>query len=62
MEHQRPNVGETHNTSQRSSTLTSLKEACHYQGIYGGKVYTISDCQTELNEVDEDEFEAKETE
>ena len=29
---------------------------------YGGKVYTTSECQTELNEVDEDEFKAKETE
>ena len=52
----------SHNTSQRSSTFTSLKEACYYQSIYGGKVYTISECQTELNEVDEDEFETKETE
>ena len=52
----------SHNRSQRSSTFTSLKEACYYQSIYGGKVYTISECQTELNEVDEDEFEAKETE
>ena len=52
----------SHNTSQRSSTFTSLKEACYYQSIYGGKVYTISECQTELNEMDEDEFETKETE
>ena len=52
----------SHNTSQRSSTFTSLKEACYDQSIYGGKVYTISECQTELNEVDEDEFETKETE
>ena len=52
----------SHNTSQRSSTFTSLKEACYYQGIYGGKVYTISECQRELIEVDEDEFETKETE
>ena len=52
----------SHNTSQRSSAFTSLKEACYYQSIYGGKVYTISECQTELNEVDEDEFETKETE
>ena len=52
----------SHNTSQRSSTFTSLKEACYYQSIYGGKVYTISECQTELNEVDEDEYETKETE
>ena len=52
----------SHNTSQRSSTFTSLKEACYYQSMYGGKVYTISECQTELNEVDEDEFETKETE
>ena len=52
----------SYNTSQRSSTFTSLKEACYYQSIYGGKVYTISECQTELNEVDEDEFETKETE
>ena len=52
----------SHNTSQRSSTFTSLKEACYYQGIYGGKVYTISECQRELIEVDEDEVEAKETE
>ena len=52
----------SHNTSQRSSTFTSLKEACYYQSIYGGQVYTISECQTELNEVDEDEFETKETE
>ena len=52
----------SHNTSQRSSTFTSLKEACYYQSIYGGKVYTISECQTELNEVDEDEFETRETE
>ena len=52
----------SHNTSQRSSTFTSLKEACYYQGIYGGKVYTISECQTELHEVDEDEFETRETE
>ena len=52
----------SHNTSQRSSTFTSLKEACCYQSIYGGKVYTISECQTELNEVDEDEFETRETE
>ena len=52
----------SHNTSQRSSTFTSLKEACYYQSIYGGKVYTISECQTGLNEVDEDEFETKETE
>ena len=34
----------SHNTSQRSSTFTSLKEACYYQSIYGGKVYTISEC------------------
>ena len=46
----------SYNTSQRSSTFTSLKEACYYQSIYGGKVYTISECQTELNEVDEDEL------
>ena len=52
----------SHNTSQRSSTFTSLKEACYYQSIYGGKVYTISECQTELNDVDEDEFETKERE
>ena len=52
----------SHNTSQRSSTFISLKEAFYYQSIYGGKVYTISECQTELNEVDEDEFETKETE
>ena len=51
-----------YNTSQRSRTFTSLREACYYQSIYGGKVYTISECQTELNEVDEDEFETKETE
>ena len=52
----------SHNTSQRSSTFTSLKEACYHQGIYGGKAYTISQCQTELHEVNEDEFETKETE
>ena len=52
----------SHNTSQRSSTFASLKEACYYQSIYGGKVYTISECQRELIEVDEDEIEAKETE
>ena len=46
----------SHNTSQRSSTCTSLKEACYYQSIYGGKVYTISECQRELIEVDEDEL------
>ena len=49
-------------TSQRSSTFTSLREACYYQGIHGGKVYTISECQTELSEVDEDEFQTKERE
>ena len=32
----------SYNTSQRSSTFTSLKEVCYYQSIYGGKVYTIS--------------------
>ena len=52
----------SHNTSQRSSSCTSLKEACYCQGIYGGKVYTISERQTELHEVDEDEFGTKETE
>ena len=52
----------SHNTGQRSSTFTSLKEACYYQGIYGGKVYTIGECQRELIEVDEDEFATKETE
>ena len=52
----------SHNTSQRTSTFTSLREACYYQGIHGEKVYTISQCQTELNEVDKDEFETKETE
>ena len=52
----------SHNISQRSSTFTSLKEACYYQGIYGGKVYTTSECQRELLEVDEDEIETKETE
>ena len=52
----------SYNTSQRSSTFTSLREACYYQSIYGGKVYTISECQTELNEGDEDEFATRETE
>ena len=52
----------SHNTSQRSSTFTSLSEACYYQRLHGGKIYTISECQTELYEVNEDEIETKETE
>ena len=33
----------SHNTSQRSSTFTSLSEACYYQSLHGGKIYTISE-------------------
>ena len=39
-----------------------MKEACYSQSIYGGKLYTISECQKELIDVDEDEFETRETE
>ena len=52
----------SHNTNQRSSTFTSLKETCYYQSIYGGKVYIISEYQRDFIEVDEDEFEIRETE
>ena len=50
------------NTSQQSSSFTSLREACYYQGIHSGKIHAISECQIELNEADKDEFETKETE
>ena len=33
-----------------------------HSGIHDGKICTISECQTELNEVNEDELELKETE
>ena len=52
----------SHNTNQRSSTFTSLREACYYQSIHGGKVYTISERQTELTEMDDDRLETKEIE
>ena len=52
----------SHNTNQRSSTFASLKEACYYQRFHGGKVYTISERQTELTEMDDDRLETKEIE
>ena len=52
----------SHNTSQKSSTFNSLREACYYQTLNGGKVYTISQYQTELEELEDDEMRVKDTE
>ena len=34
--------------------FSSLKEACYNQRLYGGKIYTIGRCYTELEEVDDE--------
>ena len=52
----------SHNTSQTSSKFNSLREACYYQKINGGKIYTISQYQTELEELEDDEMRVKDTE
>ena len=52
----------SHNTSQKSSTFNSLREACYYQKLNGGKIYTISQYQTELEELEDDEMRVKDTE
>ena len=52
-----------HNTSQKSSTFNSLREACYYQKLNpNGKIYTISQYQTELEELEDDEMRVKDTE
>ena len=52
----------TYNTNQRSTTFTTLEEACYHQSIHGGKIYSIAEYQNELVEVDEDEFRSTEIE
>ena len=51
----------SHNASQKSSVFSSLKEACYYHSLYGGKIYTISKCQLEFVEVDEDSSQLEES-
>ena len=52
----------SHNTSQKSGTFNSLREACYYQKLNGGKIYTTSQCQTEIEELEDDEMRVKDTE
>ena len=52
----------SHNTSQKRSTFNSLREACYYQKLNGGKIYTISQYQTKLEELEDDEMRVKDTE
>ena len=53
----------SHNTSQKSSTFNSLREACFYQKLNpNSKIYTISQYQTELEEIEDDEMRVKDTE
>ena len=53
----------SHNTSQKSSTFNSLREACYYQKLNpNSKIYTISQYQTELEELEDDEMRVKDTE
>ena len=52
---------QSHNTSQKNSVFSSLKEACHNQRQYpNSKIYTISKCQLEWVEVDEDSSQLEE--
>ena len=51
------NIGlleKSNNTQQDSKIFNSVREACYYQSLYGGKVYSISHHEEELVE-DEDE-------
>ena len=51
------NIGlleKSNNTQQNSKIFDSVREACYYQNLYGGKVYSISHQEEELVE-DEDE-------
>ena len=53
----------SHNTSQKSSTFNSLREACYYQKLNpNSKIYTIGQYQTELEELEDDEMRVKDTE
>ena len=45
----------SHNTAQQSSVFNSLREACYYQSIHGGKIYTVGENKVELFEEMEDE-------
>ena len=53
----------SHNTSQKSSTFNSLREACYYQKLNpNSKIYTIGQYQTELEELEDDEMRVKDAE
>ena len=53
----------SHNTSQKSSTFNSLREACYYQKLNpNSKINTIGQYQTELEELEDDEMRVKDTE
>ena len=53
----------SHNTSQKSSTFNSLREACYYQKLNpNSKIYTIGQYQTELEELEDDEMRVRDTE
>ena len=53
----------SHNTSQKSSTFISLREACYYQKLNpNSTIYTIGQYQTELEELEDDEMRVKDTE
>ena len=45
-------LGKSHNTAQKSYCFNSLREACHYQREFGGRIYAI---QQETEEVKDDE-------
>ena len=51
----------SHNTSQKSSTFNSLREARYYQKLNGGKIYTISKCHSYLEELEDGEKILRET-
>ena len=46
----------SNNTSQRTKVFNSLKEACYYQGQYGGKIIAIQRETVTMESYDDDDF------
>ena len=44
----------SNNTSQRSRIFKSLREACHYQNVYGGKVIALTHSMKEYIDLDDE--------
>ena len=49
----------SYNKAQISKIFNSLKEACYYQHLFGGKIYAISQEEEELTEEDEGIYSSK---